>query len=80
MDQNARNAHADVPKTGVLVFGKNGLAFEGGATFCKRFVGCPKNRETCFLGKSFCRFKGVPHFTNVLSDVPFLTILILKKT
>lgn len=79
MDQNARNARMDVPKTGVLVFRKNGLAFEGGATFYKHFVGCPKNGETCFPGKSFCRFEGVQHFTNVLSEVPFWTILILKK-
>jgi hypothetical protein len=69
----------DVPKTGVLVFGKNVLPFLGGATFYKRFVGCPKNGETCFPGKSFCRFEGVQHFANVLSDVPFWTILILKK-
>ena len=67
------------PKNGVSCFREKAFGVLRGATFCKRFVGCPKNGETCFPGKSFWRFKGVQHFANVLSDVPFGTILILKK-
>jgi hypothetical protein len=29
-----------------------------------------QKRGFLFSGKMFCRFKGVQHFTNVLSDVP----------
>ena len=54
-------------KRGFLFSGKMFWRFKG----VRRFVGCPKNGETCFPGKSFWRFKGVQHFANVLSDVPF---------